>query len=189
MNICVFYYDGFCEFEVVLAAAGFVNSEENIFSVALENRAYISWEKQKFLPDKTIQELNPDEIDLFIIPGGKPEYLYDNSTLKNFITAVNSKNNYIAGICGGTKLMAKFGVLDNKKCTGDNTGLKAEADYIELFKNSIILNEDVVVDGNTITSTGQAFVEFAIELGKVMNLYKDEDEAQTDYKWYKNIKN
>lgn len=62
------------------------------------------------------------------------------------------------------------------------------ADYIQFFKNSTILNEDIVVDGNIITSTGQAFIEFAFKLADIMNIYKDEDEIQKSYNWYKNIK-
>ncbi|WP_032122109.1 DJ-1/PfpI family protein [Clostridium amazonitimonense] len=186
MNVCIFYYDGFCEFEIVLAAAEF--SSQNVITVALENKIYISEEKQKFVPDKTIEELNPDEVDLFIIPGGKPGYLYENSILKNFIKDMNKNKKIIAGICGGTKLLAAYGILDNKRCTGDSSGLKIDADYIDLFRNSIILEEYVVVDGNIITSTGQAFIEFAIKLGTVMNIYKDKYEIEKNYKWYKNIK-
>lgn len=185
MNVCIFYYDGFCEFEVVFAAANF---KKNAFSAALENRVYISEENQKYLPDKMIQELNPDDIDLFIIPGGNPSNLYSNGILKEFIKMLNAKGKYIAGICGGTFLMAEYGILDNKKCTGGSTGLIAGAEYISSFEKSYIVNEDVVTDGNAITSTGQAFVEFAVELGKIMKVYKNEDEVQADYKWIKNIK-
>jgi putative intracellular protease/amidase len=186
MNVCIFYYDGFCEFEVVLAAAEF--SSQNVITVALENKIYISEEKQKFIPDKTIEELNPDDIDLFIIPGGDPCCLYENSILKNFICAINKNKKVIAGICGGAELLAAYGILDDKRCTGDSDGLKVDADYIELFRNSIILKDDVVVDGNIITSTGQAFIEFAFELGMIMKIYKNKDEAQKGYRWYKNIK-
>lgn len=187
MNICVFYYDGFCEFEVVLTFPQF--RKENIISVALENRVYISEEKQRFLPDKTIEELNPEDIDLFIIPGGRPSYLFDNSSLRNFITALNARKKYIAGICGGTRLMAKYGILDNKKCTGSSSGIKQDDEYIELYRNAIIRNDDVVIDENLITSTGQAFIEFSVELGKLMNQYETDEEAINDYKWLKNIKN
>lgn len=84
--------------------------------------------------------------------------------------------------------MARYGLLNNKRCTGSSSGLEADGKYINLFKDAIITKEDVVVDGNTITSTGQAFVEFAIELGRIMNVYKNEQEAISTYKWLKNIK-
>lgn len=186
MNVCVFYYDGFCEFEVVVAIAEF--SSQNVITAALENKIYISEEKQKFVPDKIIGELNPEEIDLFIIPGGNPTYIYENSILRSFIEKLNENQKIIAGICGGTELLAAYNVLINKKCTGDSNGLKIDADYIDLFKKSIILKDDVVVDGNIITSTGQAFIEFAFKLVEVMDIYKNKDEAEKNYKWYKNIK-
>ncbi len=184
-NICIFYYDRFCEFEVVLSAAQF---RGKYFTVALENHAYISEEEQKFLPDKTIDELNPDEIDLFIIPGGNPSYLYNNSKLKRFINKLNEKKKFIAGICGGTFLMAQYGLLKGKKCTGDSSGLQKDSKYIGLFEDAIITDEDVVIDENIITSIGQAYVEFSVELSRIMNLYKNEEEAIYDYKWLKNIK-
>lgn len=185
MNICIFYYDGFCEFEVVFSALQFKSS---CFTLALENRVYISEEKQKFLPDKTIKEVNPEEIDLFIIPGGNPENLYNNSKLKDFISDLNNNNKFIAGICGGTYLMAHYGLLKNKRCTGDSSGLKANGKYIDFFSDAVIMEQDVVVDENIITSTGQAFVEFTFELCKIMKIFANEEEAISDYKWFKNIK-
>jgi len=185
MNVVLFYYDGFCEFEVVLCAMQF---KTNYISVGLENRVYVSEERQKFLPDKTIDELNPDEVDLFIIPGGEPAYLYDNIKLENFIKELNKRNKVISGICGGTSLMAKYGLLKDKKCTGNSSGLKADDEDISLFNDAIITNEDVVIDGNIITSTGQAFIEFSVELGKIMGNFQTDEDAIMYYKWLKNIK-
>jgi putative intracellular protease/amidase len=186
MNVCVFYYDGFCEFEVVLAVNQF--RENNIFSAALENRVYISEEKQKLLPDKTVQELNPDDIDLFIIPGGDSTILYEKAELREFISKLNKKNKFIAGICGGAELMAYYGVLDNKRANGDGEGFRVDENNKKIYEKVNIVNEDVVRDGNCITSIGQAFIEFAIELGKVMNIYKNDDEINQDYNWLKNNK-
>jgi putative intracellular protease/amidase len=185
MNVCVLYYDGFCEFEVVLAVNQF---RENAFSAALENRVYISEERQKFLPDKTIQELNPDDIDLLIIPGGDPTQLYEKEELGEFILKLNEKNKIIAGICGGAELMAYYGLLDKKKANGNSEGFKIDEKNKAMYENINIVDEDVVIDGNCITSIGKAFIEFAIEIGKVMNVYKDEEEIKSDYRWLKNIK-
>lgn len=185
MNVCVFYYDGFCEFEVVFTFAEF---RKNIFSAALENRVYISEEKQKYLPDKTIQELNPDDIDLFIIPGGNPVQLYEKMELREFISKLNEKNKFIAGICGGAELLAYYGLLDNKKANGDSEGFRVDESNKHIYEKVIIVDEDVVRDGNCITSTGQAFIEFSIELGKLMNVYKSDEEVKASYNWLKNIK-
>jgi len=185
MKVCVLYYDDFGEFEVVYTFSQF---RDKIEAVALENRTYMSEEKLKFKPDKTLAQLDPAEIDLFIIPGGDPSYLFDNQKLKDFLIKLENNNKYIAAICGGTELLAYHGILNNKRCTGDSSGLNKNADYIDLFKKAKIINEDVVVDGKIITSIGQAYGEFVIELGKIMDIYNNEEEIEADYKWLKNIK-
>ncbi|WP_454052391.1 DJ-1/PfpI family protein [Clostridium sp. Marseille-Q7071] len=187
MNVCIFYYDGFLGYEIMFAASLF--DEKNVFSAALENRSYISGEKQRFLPDKTISELNLDDIDVFIIPGGAGnDNLYNNSILRDFITKLNNSKKVIAGICGGVFLMANYGILDNKKCTGDGEGIQLDSEFSYLFDKSHVVNEDVVTDENIITSTGQAFMEFAFEIAKKMNIYDNDDDMLTAYRWLKNIK-
>jgi len=84
--------------------------------------------------------------------------------------------------------MAQYGLLKGKKCTGDSSGLQAYEEYIDLFNEAIITKDDIVIEGNTITSTGQAFVEFAFELCKLMDVYKNDNKAQLAYQWFKNIK-
>jgi putative intracellular protease/amidase len=187
MNVCILYYDGFCEFEIALTVANFKN--QNVYAAALENRVYVSEETQKFMPDRIIAELDPKDIDLLIIPGGDPSSLYDNQVLKSFITELNKEGKYIAGICGGTFLMAEYGILDNKRCTGSGSGLKPDMAIIDLFNKSEITDESIVIDGNAITAAGQAYVEMALELGKLMKVYKSEKEVEEDYKWMKNIRN
>lgn len=161
---------------------------DNIISVALENRVYISEEKQKYLLDKTIQELNPYDIDLFIIPGGNPMELYENTELKEFMLKLNEKNKFIAGICGGAELMAYYGLLDNKEANGDGEGFRVDESNQHIYEKINIVDKDVAWDGNCITSIGQAFIEFSLELGKAMNIYKNDEEIKNDYNWLKNIK-
>lgn len=185
MNVCVYYYDGFCEFEVVIAAHRF---RKNINAVALENRVYVSVEGQKYLPDKTIKELNPQDIDLFIIPGGNPEPLYENAELREFIYKLNAENKLIAGICGGAELMAYYGLLDNKEANGDSQGFRVNESNRHVYDKIRIINKDVVRDGNCITAIGQAYVEFAVELGKAMNVFESEDEIQGYGNYFRNIK-
>lgn len=185
-NICVLYYDGFYEAEIVWALGNL--KKENIFAAALENRAYTSAEKQRFLPDRTIAEVNPDEVDLLIIPGGDPSALYDSPVIESFIKHLDKRSKYIAGICGGTFLMARFGVLAGKRCTGSAEGLRADADYYKLFDRAIVTDEGVVVDKNAITATAQSYLELCIALGRLMGVYSSDEEAAADYKWLKNIK-
>ena len=84
--------------------------------------------------------------------------------------------------------MAYYGLLDNKEANGDSEGFRVDESNKHIFDKINIVNKDVVRDGNCVTSIGQAFIEFAIELGKIMNVYKNDEEIERDYNWLKNIK-
>lgn len=182
-NVCIYYFDQFWAYEVGLALN--VLKDLNIFAAALENRVYISEGNQKLLPDKTIAELNPDEIDLFIIPGGNTVHLFENTELKSFLYELNKRGKLIAGICGGTLLMLKYGLLDRKRVAST---IKPNSKFIGLFGNSQIVDTDFIMEGNLITAPGEGFMEFGIELGKIMGVYRSEEEAIEDYAWRKNIR-
>jgi len=193
MKIAILYYDGFAEFEVVLAALVF-HAEHDIVSVAVEDREYRSEEKQRFCVDQILRDVDVDSIDLLIIPGGDPAPLIGNQELKSFIEELVAKNKKVAGICGGASMLAGFGVLKGKKCTGMTSGVapsdrpNVNKEY-EYYSESIVSDEHVVVDGNIITAQGQAYIEFAVELARLMGVYEQEGEDyEADLNWLKNIR-
>ena len=186
MKIALFYYDGFSEFEVALIALFF--KEHDLISVALEKREYRSEENQRFCVDQTLHEVDVDTIDLLVIPGGDPAPLVENQELKGFIEKLVIRNKKVSGICGGASLLAGLGILKGKKCTGMASGVSPNIPSYPYFAESIISGEHVVVDGNIITAQGQAYVEFAIELARQMNLCDDEEQYDAAQKWFKNIR-
>ncbi len=185
MKIAVFYYDGFAEFEVVLTCHFF--RKHDLISIALENREYRGEEQQRFWVDQVIRNVDVDSIDLLVIPGGDPTPLIENQELKGFIEKLVYRNKKIGGICGGSELLAAFGILKGKKCTGDGSGVNPSSSLIGYYSDSILSEEHVVVDGNIITAQGQAYAEFAVELAHQMGLYKEEEYDEV-LKWYKNIR-
>lgn len=84
--------------------------------------------------------------------------------------------------------MVYYGLLDNKRANGDSEGFRIDENNKHIYEKVVIVDEDVVRDGNCIISIGQAFIEFAIELHKVMNIYKNDEEIKDSYNWLKNIK-
>ncbi|MBN2556723.1 MAG: DJ-1/PfpI family protein [Anaerolineales bacterium] len=186
MNIAVFYYDGFSEFEIVLACLFF--KEHNVISVALENREYRSEGRQRFCVDQIVHEVDLESLDLLIIPGGAPAPLVDNLELKNFVENLIARDKKVAGICGGASLLAGLGVLKGKKCTGMSSGMDPDAPSSRYFSESTFLDEHVVVDGNIITAQGQAYVEFAIELARQVDLCANEGDYEEALRWFKNIR-
>jgi len=185
-KIAVFIYDGFAEFETTLALL--LLSELEILTIALEKRHYSSGEKQRFLIDKTIDEVDPRSIDLLIIPGGDSSPLYGHEPLKAFIKSMIESGKTVAGICGGSELLAALGLLEGKRCTGNTSGVFPGDLVFPYYKESFLSDKSVVTDGNIITAQGQAYIEFAATLAKHMGVIKDEPSRLETINWFKNLR-
>jgi len=186
VKVALFYYDEFAEFEVVLACLVF--RRHGLVTIALEDREYRSEEGQRFCVDQVIKNVDVDSIDLLIIPGGDPATLVDNLELKTFVEALLARNKKVAGICGGAAVLAGFGLLKGKRCTGLGSGKMPDIPEYQYFADSIFLDDHVVVDGNIITGQGQAYVEFAFELVRQMGQCGTEEACQAGIKWFRNIR-
>jgi len=186
MKIALFYYDEFSEFEVVLT--GLIFRRHDFISVALENKEYRSEERQRFCVDQVVKDVDIDSIDMLVIPGGEPAQLVDNLELKSFVENLLARNKKVAGICGGAGLLAGLGVLKGKRCTGLSSGKDPNIPEYQYFSESTFLDDHVVVDGNIITAQGQAYVEFAFELARQMDLSENEEEYEAGISWFKNIR-
>ena len=102
-----------------------------------------------------IQNLNIDDYDVLIIPGGAHwKFLYQSEMVHNIILDFAKKNKYICGICAAPTLFGRLGLLVNKKYTCF-TSMNAD------FKG-IYTDEGVTVDGKLITAKSVAYsLEFA----------------------------
>lgn len=184
-RVYLFYYDDFAEFEIVLTALQFKDHE--IVSVALENREYRSEERQRFLPDMTVEQVDPEQVDIFVIPGGDPEALFEDRRIGGLLQRLNERGATIVAICGGPSLLAAHGLLRGRRCTGNGSGIMPEQPGYELFADAQIVQEGVVQDGNIVTATGGAFTDLCLYLGKIEGLYESDEEYERDRRWIKNL--
>jgi len=88
---------------------------------------------------------------VFIGGPGAMDYL-DNKTSYELIDQTVNANKLLGAICITPRILAKAGVLDNKRATGWNGDNELGA----IFKEYSVhyKNEDVVVDGHIITAVG-----------------------------------
>ena len=110
-----------------------------------------------------------DLVDIVVVPGGNCENAILHKPLHELIRTTHSRGGIVAGICNGALVLASAGVLSNKKCT--HTAHPKYAPIPEfaellsvaevLFRDSIYVDEDVVVDGKIITAKPWAANEFA----------------------------
>lgn len=121
------------------------------------------------VPDLSLEELDPEESAMLILPGGD---VWDGDGIPE---AVEKAREFlaagvpVAAICGGTSGLARGGLLDGVAHTSNAaeylqaTGYGGAARY---------RNEPAVADGNLITASGTAPLEFAREIFRKLELYE-----------------
>ncbi len=118
---------------------------------------------QTLVADSLISEVNTDNADWLIVPGGDPgaQNLYANADVRNKLLAHYQKNGRIASICAGPAVvLAPLGILKEKQATCyPGLGEAINANGGEYVKQT------VVIQPNLITSEGPGTtLPFAIEI-------------------------
>jgi protease I len=98
--------------------------------------------------DKTLKEVDPDDYDILILPGGKaPETIRkDNNALviaKDFFY----KNKPVSAVCHGPQTLISAGLLKGRHATCYKSVAKEMKDAGALYED-----KEVIVDGNLVTS-------------------------------------
>ncbi len=120
---------------------------------------------------KTIDEISSfDDFDGIVFIGGPGAGEYSNNqNVHQLIKNAAKKSKIVAAICIAPVILAKAGILKDKKATVwnsvfDNSGI----DYLKQG-GAIYLKQDVVVDGKIITANGpDAAVKFGEAIVKVL---------------------
>lgn len=106
----------------------------------------------KVKPDITINKINPDSFDAIIFVGGPGVKGYwDDKTIHKLAKDFLEKNKILAAICSAPVILARAGLIKNKKVTS------FPGDEEEMKKSGCIYTSSIVEkDGNIITGNGPA---------------------------------
>jgi 4-methyl-5(b-hydroxyethyl)-thiazole monophosphate biosynthesis len=116
----------------------------------------------KVVADSRIDEINKNDYDCLVLPGGNPGYinLGKSKIVTEIINDFNSKGKPIAAICAAPSILAKQGILDNKRAT-IYPGMEREIPRPR--------PASVVTDGHITTSQGPGTaIDFALEIVKTL---------------------
>jgi len=98
--------------------------------------------------DKTLDEVNPDDYAILVLPGGKaPAAVRKEPKALEIARSFFSRSKPVAAICHGPQILISAGLLQGRRATCYNSvtdELKAAAALYE--------DREVVVDGNLVTS-------------------------------------
>lgn len=168
MKSVVLLYNTCCIYEIVILNYFLKYSGKNVEFVSINGNAITSMEGYSINVSGILTNTNTQNIELMIIPGGNIKEI-DNKIVWEYIKQIHSDNALIAGICAGVDVLDHSGVLDGIDSTHST----------EL---------DVVVTDKIITSRANGYVNFAIEIAKKMNLFKDDADLQETIAFWRDYK-
>ncbi len=137
-----------------------------------DNLEVISAFGQLLKVDKMLKDINTNDYDFFVIPGGAyvAKIIDKDVIIKRFAKAFNEQNKIIAAICAGPRFLGQAELLDDKKYTCFPGSEK------DMPLGKYLPKKKAVKDGNIITARGAGVVyEFVYEIVKAL---KDEKSAK-----------
>ena len=100
------------------------------------------------MANKTLKEINPDDYDILILPGGKaPETIRKEREALEIARHFFQKNKPVAAICHGPQTLISAGLLKRRHATSYESVAQEMKDAGALYAD-----KEVVVDGNLVTS-------------------------------------
>jgi len=182
MKTYIVVYDTFAQFEVVLSSY-FLKEAGEIVTVGVTDEPALAYEGFRTLPDMRIEDVNASDVDVLILPGGNPEKLYDCNALYGLIRAVNERGKIIGAICSSPLHLGKAGILKGRKYT-----VTPYHKGNEMLEPENYIHQNTVIDGNIITAQPSGYVDFAIDIGKMAGIYKDEADLQETIDFFREFK-
>ncbi len=168
MKTVVLLYNTSCIFEIVILNYFLKFRDKEVVFASLDGEAVISTEGYSLNVDRAISEIDTKDVELLIVPGGDIKEV-DIKEVYEFIQKVNANHCLVSAICAGVDLLEHAGVLDEVLSTHS-------------------CESDVVSQDNIITAGANAYVDFAIEVARKMDLFDDEKDLQETIQFWKNHK-
>lgn len=185
MKTYVLVFDGFADWETAFVLPELRKNSFHTATVGLTRETVTSMGGLKVLPDITLDELNPSEIQLFILPGGTSwETNAPDKTLVDFVRQLRTHDVPVAGICGATVFLAQIGLLDEVRHTSN--ALQYLQQIVPSYNGATLyIDELAVSDKGIITASGIGSLEFTFEILKLLNVYEGEEGAKSWYDFFK----
>ena len=122
-----------------------------------------------FMADALSSEVNYDELDGIILPGGMPGTLNlgADATVNEVITKFNAEGKIVAAICAAPSVLGAAGILEGRHAT-------CHPGFEEKLIGAVCLEDAVVIDGHIVTSRGMGT---AVDFGLAIVWMLLDDEA------------
>ena len=175
MKVLMIYADGFEDVEALATRDVLVRSGISVIDAKIndDEELVISSHKVALSGFKSLKNINVDEFEAIILPGGSKGV---NNLLKcievdRLVKEFYEKHKLVCAICAAPMVLAKNGLLHNKRYTcypGCNEGL-----------DGIYTGEEVVVSDNIVTARSMLYsISFGL---KIIELLLDKETSDRVY--------
>jgi putative intracellular protease/amidase len=177
-GVYFFAVDGFADWEAAHALAelrrhgGF-----RVETVGLTTQPVVSMGGLRIVPSKSLDELDPQDVAAFILPGGdRWETMPMEAELESVLKRLDAQGVPIAAICAATVAISRIGLLRGRRHTSN--GLSYLQSHVPNYaERQNYVDAPAVRDRGLITASGLADVEFARELFEELGVLTAADRA------------
>lgn len=160
-KVCVFLAEGFEEVEGLTVVDLLRRAEEEVIMVSIGESLEVSGSHGiKVMADKLFEEVNYENVDMLVLPGGMPGTLHlgEHEGLTKLLVQFDKEKKKVAAICAAPGVLGANKILEGRKAT-------CYPGCEEKLKGAILSEEAVVRDKNVTTSRGVGTaIAFALEL-------------------------
>ena len=168
MKDIILLYDDCCIYEIVILNYFLKCTDSEMLLCSFDGQTIRAMEGYSINCDISLNEIDCSNIRSFIVPGGDISNI-DHKKVFDILKKLNDTKVIIAGICAGVDILDKAEILRDISSTHS-------------------CDLDCVRDKNIITARPNAYVDFAIEVGKSLNIFVDEADLQETIEFWKNHK-
>ena len=161
----IFMADGCEEIEALTVVDIIRRAQMEITTISISDKKEVtSSHNVTFFADAIASEVNFDEYDAVVLPGGMPGTLHlkEHAGLCRLLNQAEKKEKHIAAICAAPSVLGELGMLKGKRAC-------CYPSFEEKLNCLEISYEPVVTDGRITTSRGMGTaVRFSLELVSVL---------------------
>lgn len=117
-----------------------------------------------FLTDALFENINFDEYDAVVLPGGMPGtiHLGEHDGVNSVIREFAKAGKLVCAICAAPSVLGAAGILEGKSAT-------SYPGFEDKLTGATVSKEPVITDGNVITSRGMGTaIDFGLEIIKYL---------------------
>jgi putative intracellular protease/amidase len=183
-TVHVLVFDGFADWQAALALCEVRRPGDwQVRTIGFDRDAVVSMGGLTVLPDLALAEVDLQRAALVIVPGGHLWQRGEGQPAVDLLAEAHAAGSPVAGIDSGVLALARAGLLDDCRHTGNWAGQLAQASGYagaSQYDNEVL----AVSDGGVITASHLGSVEFAREVIRTLDLYSPTDREH----WYRLFK-